>query len=73
MAQLIGVLIALLAGILVGQDAKKRGMSAWGWGIFVFLILIIGLPAYFIARKPKLETQSPEQSPEPTPETSPEQ
>ena len=57
MPQLIGVFIALLVGIAVGRDAKTRGMSPWGWGIFVFLILIIGLPAYFIARKPKLETQ----------------
>ena len=57
MPQLIGILIALVAGILVGQDAKKRGMSPWGWGIFVFLILIIGLPAYFIARKPKIVDQ----------------
>ena len=55
--QLIGVIIALIAAILVGQDAQKRGMSPWGWGIFVFLILIIGLPAYFIARKPLLTDQ----------------
>ena len=58
MAQIIGILIALLVAILVGRDAKTRGMNAWAWGIFVFLILIIGLPAYFIARKPKLEDQS---------------
>ncbi|MBL7111520.1 MAG: hypothetical protein ISS19_06225 [Bacteroidales bacterium] len=57
MPQLIGILIALLVGILVGQDAKKRGMSPWAWGIFVFLILIIGLPVYFIVRKPKIEDQ----------------
>jgi len=31
-------------------------MSAWGWGIGVFLLLIIFLPLYFILRKPKLET-----------------
>ena len=57
MPQLTGILIALLVGIAVGRDAKTRGMSPWGWGIFVFLILIIGLPAYFIARKPKIEVQ----------------
>ena len=55
--QFIGIFIGLFAAILVGQDAKKRGMNPVGWGIFVFLILIIGLPAYFIARKPKLENQ----------------
>jgi hypothetical protein len=52
MGAIIGIIIGLIAGILVGQDAQKRGMNAWGWGIFVFLVLIIGLPAYFIARKP---------------------
>ena len=52
--QLIGFLIALVAGILVGQDAQKRGMNPWGWGIFVFLILIIGLPVYLIVKKPYL-------------------
>jgi len=57
--EVIGLIIAGIAGILVGQDAQKRGMNAWGWGIFVFLILIIGLPAYLIARKPKLQP-SPE-------------
>lgn len=50
--QFIGAIIPLLIAIWVGQDAKKRGMNPIGWGLFVFLILIIGLPAYFISRKP---------------------
>ncbi len=54
----IGLVIGLLAAILVGQDAAKRGMNAWGWGIGVFLLLIVFLPIYFISRKPKLEEQS---------------
>jgi phosphotransferase system glucose/maltose/N-acetylglucosamine-specific IIC component len=54
---MIGVLIALVIGIAIGQDAKKRGMNAWAWGIGVFLLLIIFLPLYFITRKPKLEDQ----------------
>lgn len=54
---MIGIIIALIVGIAVGQDAKKRGMNAWGWGIGVFLLLIIFLPLYFILRKPKLEDQ----------------
>ncbi len=52
---IIGPIIALIVAIVIGQDAKKRGMNAWGWGIGVFLILIIFLPLYFILRKPKLE------------------
>jgi hypothetical protein len=55
--QSIGFLIALVAGILVGLDAQKRGMSPWGWGVFVFLILIIGLPVYLIVKKPYLTAQ----------------
>jgi len=55
MGTVIGVIIATIAGILVAQDAKKRGMNATGWGLFVFFLLIIGLPAYFIVRKPKIE------------------
>jgi hypothetical protein len=58
MVQIIGIVIALVAGILVGQDANKRGMNAWGWGIGVFLVLIIFLPLYFILRKP---VQNPQQ------------
>jgi hypothetical protein len=54
MAAFIGLFIAAIAGILVGQDAAKRGMSPWGWGLFVFLILIIGLPVYLIVKKPYL-------------------
>jgi hypothetical protein len=50
----IGLCIAAVVGFLVGQDAAKRGMSAWGWGLFVFLLLIIGLPAYLIVKKPYL-------------------
>ena len=55
--QFIGIFIAIAIAIAVGNDAKKRGMNSIGWGIFVFLILIIGLPAYFITRKPLLENQ----------------
>lgn len=56
----VGLFIALIAGILVYGDAIKRGESqdsAIGWGIFVALILIIGLPLYFImvVQKPKKE------------------
>ena len=55
MGSIIGLAIALAAGILVGKDAAKRGMNAWGWGIGVFLLLIIFLPLYFILRKPVVQ------------------
>lgn len=51
-------LIPLTIGIFVGMDANKRGMNPWGWGIGVFLLLIVFLPLYFIQRKPLLEDQN---------------
>lgn len=54
--QIIGIIIALTVAILIYQDASKRGMNAWGWGIGVFLLLIVFLPLYFILRKPKLDS-----------------
>jgi hypothetical protein len=62
--QLVVLLIPLTVGIFVGMDAQKRGMNPIGWGLFVFLILIIGLPAYFITRKPLLEDQAKISDPE---------
>jgi MFS family permease len=63
--QIIGIIIALVAAILIGQDASKRGMNAWGWGIGVFLLLIVFLPLYFILRKPKVDSfHLPEAKPE---------
>jgi Kef-type K+ transport system membrane component KefB len=53
MAQLIAVIIALAIAVAVAKDASKRGMNGLGWGIGVFLIMIIFLPLYFILRKPK--------------------
>ena len=52
----MGLCIAAIVGFLVGQDAAKRGMNAWGWGIFVFLIMIVGLPVYLIVKKPYLNS-----------------
>lgn len=53
--QLVGLAIALIVGIIVGSDASKRGMNAFGWGFFVFAIMIIGLPWYLIVKKPYLK------------------
>lgn len=52
--QFVGLLIAIVVGIIVGNDASKRGMNGFGWGFFVAAIMIIGLPWYLIVRKPKL-------------------
>jgi len=52
MEYVIGFIIAIICGVLVGQDAEKRGMNGVGWGLFVALICIIGLPMYLIMRKP---------------------
>jgi hypothetical protein len=50
--KIIGFIIVLIIANLVAKDAGKRGMNAWGWGIGVFLLLIVFLPLYFILRKP---------------------
>jgi hypothetical protein len=42
----------------VGIDATKRGMSGWGWGLFVFFLCIIAFPLYLIMRKPLLSEQA---------------
>jgi hypothetical protein len=58
MEYFVGFIIAIICGVLVGQDATKRGMNGLGWGLFVALICIIGLPMYLIARKP-IPSESP--------------
>lgn len=49
---LFWVLVPLLAAVLVGQDANKRGMNGLLWGIGVFFLCIIFLPLYLIVRRP---------------------
>ena len=53
MLSIIPIIIALVIAIAVARDAEKRGMHFLGWGIGVFLLMIVFLPVYFIARKPK--------------------
>ena len=53
--QVFGLSIAIAVGIIVGIDANKRGMNAFGWGFFVAMIMIVGLPWYLIVRKPKIK------------------
>lgn len=55
---IIAIFIAFVVAAFVSDDARKRGMSQLGWGLFVFLIMIVGLPVYFLKRKPKLEAKS---------------
>lgn len=49
---LVGILIPAGFAIWVYNDAKKHDMNSPStWAIFVFLILIIGLPVY-LAKRP---------------------
>jgi len=52
---LLGLALVLYISYRVFKDARSRGMNAPGWAMFVFLLLIIGLPAYLLSRKPKIE------------------
>jgi len=53
METMIGIIIALIVAIIIAKDAKSRGMSGIGWGIFTFAICIVAIPIYLIVRKPK--------------------
>ncbi len=53
MGQILAVIIASLIGVAVAYDAKDRDMNPIGWGLLVSLFMIVGLPLYFIMRKPK--------------------
>lgn len=48
----------MVAKFIAKRNSKKQlyTKTCYGWGIGVFLLLIIFLPLYFILRKPKLET-----------------
>lgn len=49
--ELIVLLILAAVSVWVGVDASRRHMSVPGlWAVFVFFILIIGLPTYLIVR-----------------------
>ncbi len=49
------LIVWLYVSFWVFKDAKSRGMNAGLWAAFVFLVLVIALPFYFISRKPKLK------------------
>ena len=53
---IIAILILMPISYWVYTDAQSRGMNATAWTVFVILILIVGLPTYFILRKPKIKT-----------------
>ncbi|MCG6187699.1 hypothetical protein [Maribellus maritimus] len=52
--EVIGIIIAIIVGIVIAQDANKRGMNGTLWGVCVALLMIVFLPIYFIVRKPKV-------------------
>ena len=52
---IFGLVLAVVIAVLIGNDAKSRGMSGLGWGIFTFLICIVAVPIYLIVRKPRKE------------------
>jgi hypothetical protein len=51
----IGLIIAVVIGVLIGKDAASRGMSGAGWGVFSALICIVAVPIYLVVRKPRLD------------------
>jgi drug/metabolite transporter (DMT)-like permease len=55
MSAFLGIIIALIVAYFVAEDANKRGMNGFGWGVGVFLLMILFLPLYFIVRKPLIK------------------
>lgn len=53
MELVLGLIIAAVVAVLIAKDAASRGMSAFGWGIFTFLVCFIAVPIYVIVRKPR--------------------
>ncbi len=52
---IIGLVIAIVVGVIIGKDASARGMSGFGWGFFTFAFCIVALPSYLIVRRPRLD------------------
>ena len=48
---IIGLIVVIGCGLFIISDAKKRNMST-GWSLLGFLLGLIGLLIYIIARKP---------------------
>ena len=53
--QILGIIVAAVIAVLIAKDAKLRGMSGLGWGIFTFLLCIIAVPIYLVVRKPRID------------------
>ena len=47
------LIVSFIAGVIIGRDARRRGMCAAGWGLFTMVALIIALPLYAIVRRPE--------------------
>ena len=40
------ILLCIICGVIVSNDAHKRGMNVLLWGLFAFLFSIVALPLY---------------------------
>lgn len=53
MPMLLLPLISALCAYIIFCDAQARNMNAHGWGLFILLSTMLGLPVYFLMRKPR--------------------
>ena len=58
--KVIGFTISTLGGAIVHRDAKRRGMSGPGWGLFTWALWIVAIPIYLAVRKPLLPVPPPD-------------
>ena len=54
--EVFGLIIVFCVALAIGADAKARGMSGLGWGVFTFLICFVAIPIYLIVRKPRIDS-----------------
>jgi len=51
----VGLILGIALIWFVADNASKRGMSAWGWGIFTFFFGIIAWIIFLIVRNPRID------------------
>ena len=55
METVVGLILAIALIWFVADNASKRGMNAWGWGIFTFFFGVIAWIIFMIVRSPRID------------------
>jgi len=55
METVLALVIGVVLIVFVADNASKRGMNAWGWGIFTFFFGVIAWIIFMIVRNPRID------------------